>query len=197
MARSASAAGCRSLGRAGTVPAFRLASQMDDQDKRGPQVGEHLHHRVDAEGPRDHRPANLLSHCDAQLARRATRYARIGGRGRGWIRATPEHCLLMRARSGPGRRFCRARRATQGLIPSGGLGASVGRELSGRVARAWLVQAVASRSSIRSRKPPQPSVARSYCSGDIDPRCSKSISVRPSPRGVSTTVTSSKASLSG
>src|SRR5262249_54361368 len=40
----------------------------------------------------------------------------------------------------------------------------VGR-LSGRVTCAWFIQAVRSRSSIRSKKPPQPSVARSYCSG--------------------------------
>jgi hypothetical protein len=59
------------------------------------------------------------------------------------------------------------------------------------------VQAPVSRSSTRSKNVLQPSVARSYSSGDIEPRCSKSISVRPSPRSVSSTVTSSKFSSPG
>src|SRR5205823_8064346 len=50
------------------------------------------------------------------------------------------------------------------------------------------------RSAMRSKKPAQPCSARRYCSADMLPRCSKSISVRPSPRSVSTTVTSSYAS---
>jgi hypothetical protein len=51
-------------------------------------------------------------------------------------------------------------------------------------------QAVARPSAIRSKNDPQPSLARSYRSGLKYPRCSKCISVRPSPRAVRTTVTS-------
>src|SRR5918995_608802 len=47
---------------------------------------------------------------------------------------------------------------------------------------------------MRSKKDDHPSPARSYCSGDMRPRCSKCISVRPSPRSVRTTLTSSYAS---
>src|SRR5215211_6031985 len=50
---------------------------------------------------------------------------------------------------------------------------------------------------MRSKKEPQPSPARLYCSADRRPRCSKSISVRPSPRSVSWTITSSYTSSSG
>src|SRR5918999_1588373 len=49
---------------------------------------------------------------------------------------------------------------------------------------------VARRSSILSKKPPQPSFARSYCSIRPSPLCSNHISVRPSPRSVSSTVMS-------
>src|SRR5581483_1304596 len=59
------------------------------------------------------------------------------------------------------------------------------------------LQPAARRSCIRSKNFPQPWVARSYSSGVIEPRCSNSISVRPSPRSVSTTLTSSKASSPG
>ena len=58
-------------------------------------------------------------------------------------------------------------------------------------------QAAARRSAMRSKKIAQPLPAPSYCSGGIWPRCSKSISVRPSPRSLRTTMTSSQASLSG
>src|SRR5713226_3315131 len=50
---------------------------------------------------------------------------------------------------------------------------------------------------MRSKKPDHPCPARSYCSADMCPRCWKSISVRPSPRSVSTTVISSYASSPG
>jgi hypothetical protein len=49
----------------------------------------------------------------------------------------------------------------------------------------------ASRSSRRAKKAPQPCFVWSYSSGRLCPRCSKCISVRPSPRSVRTTVTSS------
>ena len=52
-------------------------------------------------------------------------------------------------------------------------------------------QAPTRRSATRSKKEDQPWPARSYCSADMRPRCSKSISVRPSPRSVRTTVISS------
>ena len=46
-------------------------------------------------------------------------------------------------------------------------------------------------------EPPQPRLAASYCSGPIQPRCSNSISVRSSPRSVSTTTIRSNSSGSG
>src|SRR3954454_24104116 len=48
-----------------------------------------------------------------------------------------------------------------------------------------------SRSAIRSRKPPQPALVRSYWSGGMWPRCWRRTSVRPSPRSAKSTVTSS------
>jgi len=46
----------------------RETPAADDQHKRSPHAGEHLHRRVDAEGPLDYRRAHLLSHADAYLA---------------------------------------------------------------------------------------------------------------------------------
>src|SRR5918999_1369516 len=50
---------------------------------------------------------------------------------------------------------------------------------------------------MRSKKVPHPSPARLYCSADMRPRCSRSISVRPSPRSLRTTITSSYTSSPG
>ena len=47
------------------------------------------------------------------------------------------------------------------------------------------------RSSMTAKNPAHPCPARSYCSAVMCPRCSRCISVRPSPRSSSTTVTSS------
>jgi uncharacterized protein YndB with AHSA1/START domain len=52
-------------------------------------------------------------------------------------------------------------------------------------------QPAARRSTIRSKKVPQPSFARSYTAAGKRPLCRKSISVRPSPRSLRTTVMSS------
>jgi HAD superfamily hydrolase (TIGR01509 family) len=52
-------------------------------------------------------------------------------------------------------------------------------------------QTPARRSAMRSKNVPQPCSARSYSWAESWPRCSKRISVRPSPRSVRTTVTNS------
>jgi len=67
----------------------------------------------------------------------------------------------------------------------------------GRQGRSSARQESARRSAIRSKNFDHPEPAPSYCSGVMRPRCSKSISVRPSPRSVRTTTTSSHSSSPG